>query len=468
VRSAAILLSFVLASWPTWLDALDPPAGQEIGELGKPGEQPVLASTTDPTSLAALWNLALVHNPLLQEATAEVEAARGRLIQASKYPNPRFKYKEDVLGTSQAPAGDLTIEASQELVTAGKRRLDRAIAERTLDAIGLAAVGRRFELLTRLRRAYVDYRAWQETEQVNAEIVASLEQGVEITRQQVEKAKIRPRTDLIRLRAILEEAKLNRDRARIQHSGAWRVVAAQVGIPDLPMPAHEGMSEPSVPQWKSEEVLRRVLDVHTDLRQAGAERDRARLAVERAKAEAVPNVTLSGGYSFNFPEREQGALIAIETPLPLWDRKQGHIHEAQANWARAQAAERSVALRLSREVAEALSRFESSRRQVEGLTSNVLPQLAESADLVRKGYRTGAGQISFADVLLAEQTLNDTRLRLVESRREQAQALADLEGLMQLGLDEVFVEPTKTLPEDSLPVLPCPLPLSPGKPDRPR
>jgi hypothetical protein len=57
--------------------------------------------------------------------------------------------------------------------------------------------------------------------------------------------------------------------------------------------------------------------------------------------------------------------------------------------------------------------------------------------LIRKGYyQTGAPQITFADVLLAEQALNESRLKFAETRRELWRSLSDLQGLMQLDVGE--------------------------------
>ncbi len=39
-------------------------------------------------NLADLEQLALEHNPTLAQAAAQVEAARGRAVQAGLYPNP--------------------------------------------------------------------------------------------------------------------------------------------------------------------------------------------------------------------------------------------------------------------------------------------------------------------------------------------------------------------------------------------
>src|SRR5947209_7214819 len=83
-----------------------------------------------PVNLAILWDLALTHNPSLREAQADVEAARGRLIQAGKYPNPRLVYEQEELGTKQAEAGALRVQVTQEILTAGKRRLEKGIATR--------------------------------------------------------------------------------------------------------------------------------------------------------------------------------------------------------------------------------------------------------------------------------------------------------------------------------------------------
>src|SRR5205823_3639516 len=150
----------------------------------------------------------------LREAAADIEAARGRLIQARTYPNPRIAYAHEELGTSVAPKGTLTLQVTQEVVTAGKRRLDQSIATRETDVALLGLLSRKFELLTRIRRAYYDYLALVSTVRVNDEVVAALVQGVEITRLLVEQVKNRPRTDLLRLEALLEDARINQSRSR--------------------------------------------------------------------------------------------------------------------------------------------------------------------------------------------------------------------------------------------------------------
>src|SRR5262249_1199717 len=159
------------------------------------------------------------------------------------------------------------------------------------------------------------------------------------------------------------------------------------------------------PQWRSPEVVGRVLSANTAVKQAAVEVERARLQLARAKAQAVPNVTVGGGYSLDNIERTAGGLVTVETSLPLWDRNQGNIPAAQAAQARAQAAVRTTQTRLSRETAAAFAAYQAARQQVERLTTQVVPRLQESLKLLSQGYQVGAAQVSFLDVLSAEQAL---------------------------------------------------------------
>lgn len=393
-------------------------------------------SQLEAFGLPSLWKLTLDHNPELQQAIAEVEIARGRLIQAGKYPNPRFLFEQEALGASEAPAGTVRIQFVQEILTGGKRRLDRAIAARATDDAYLRLESRKFEVLTRVRRAYYEYVGWLDTARVNERAVESLQQALVIVRQLVETTKTRPVTDALRLEALLEEAKINRTRARISLQSAWRQLAAEVGVADLlPPSAVADLNEP-VPRWTENQVLHRILSAHTDLSLASLQIDQARAEIDRARAEAVPNVQIGGGFSWSFLERGQGAIISLETPVPLWDRKQGRIHEANARLAQASAARQSAANRLTRETAVAFATYEGTRRQVELLQAQVLPRQRESLELLRKGYQAGSAQITFSDVFTAEEAVNDTWLRLSTARRELWRAVADLEGLMQLCLGE--------------------------------
>ena len=417
---------------------------------------PSLGSVPPPETvdLPSFWNLTLANNPSLREAAAALEAARGRFIQATKYPNPQVTYSQENIGTSKDAIGATRVEITQEILTASKRPLDLAIAARGADTASLALLGRKFEVLTHVRRAYYEYVGSVEIVRASTEIVATFEEDVKNTRRLVEELKTRPRRDLVRIEAMLEEAQINLARSQVNQEAAWRELAAQVGVPQLPMPSAASDLPEKPPKWDANLIVQRVLAANTELKQATVRAEQARLQIDRAKADAVPNITVGSGYGRNFadPEAETGAIISLQAPLPLWDRKQGRIHEAEAQWAQTQAAVGSTALRLTQQTAAAFGRYEADRQQVERLVKAVVPRLSNSVELMRKGYQAGGADVTFVDLLLAEQSLNTARLTLAEARRDWWLAIADLQNQMQLDLSEELA-----------PLTPTPLPRSGGE-----
>ena len=244
----------------------------------------------------------------------------------------------------------------------------------------------------------------------------------------------RPVTDLLRLQALLEEMKISQNQAHVNAQWAWKQLAAEVGVSELPFAAMARDLDPAIPDWDANDVMSRVLANHSALREREMEVDGARLAVARARSEAVPNVTVSTGYINDAINQTAGWSVGVGVPLPIWDRKQGEIQSAQARLAHAQAAVQTTSTQLMRQTAEALSRYQAIRQQVEKLDREVLPLLKKSFDLLEKSYQAG-GQVSFSDLLMTEQSYFATRLSLASARHNLWLAIADVQGLLQQGLD---------------------------------
>jgi outer membrane protein TolC len=78
-------------------------------------------------ALADVEQMALQNNPSLAQAYARVEAARGIWLQVGLYPNPVAGYVAEEMG-DEGTAGLQGGFIGQQLVTAGKLRLNRQVA----------------------------------------------------------------------------------------------------------------------------------------------------------------------------------------------------------------------------------------------------------------------------------------------------------------------------------------------------
>src|SRR6516162_11592410 len=129
-------------------DLQSAPAGLPRARLGHvPCAAVPVLDPNMPLDLPVLWQLAIANNPSLRMAEADVEVARGAQFQAGRYPNPHFHFNEDTIGSRTAPPGNMSLQITQEIVTAGKRKLDMNIAARETDAAILGHMNRRFEVL---------------------------------------------------------------------------------------------------------------------------------------------------------------------------------------------------------------------------------------------------------------------------------------------------------------------------------
>ena len=419
----------VVSAAATRADVIEPPV------------TPVAYFTAAPPELPALWSVALSNNPALREASAEIEAARGQFVQAGRYLNPDVTYQETGIGDTRDARGTLQVQLRQEIITSGKRDLDMAIAERSTNIAFVGLLNRKYAVLTNVRRLHYDYRALGFTLSVNDDVVDTLSAARESTRQLVEDVQSRPRHNLERIDALLGEARIGQARGRINLEMAWKQLVAELGVPDSAMPEPRPTLSDEPPLWGDRDVLSRVTATNLEIRQAAAVVEQSRVRVDRARAQAYPNVTVGAGYQNQYTANQPGAIVSVQVPLPVYDRRQGQIAEAESRVVQTEAARQSVVNRLHRDTAEALARFQGASEQDRRLTRDVLPVLEKSLQGVRQEYEAGAPRVTFADVLLATQNLNAAKLRRADVRRELWRAVADLEGLMQLDVDETLAEP---------------------------
>ncbi len=79
-----------------------------------------------PLNLEVLEKMACQNNPTLKQAHAVVESTFGAAIQAGLWPNPSIAYMGMAIGMAGTPGMFEGAMLNQPIITAGKRRLDRA------------------------------------------------------------------------------------------------------------------------------------------------------------------------------------------------------------------------------------------------------------------------------------------------------------------------------------------------------
>jgi len=123
--------------------------------------------------------------------------------------------------------------------------------------------------------------------------------------------------------------------------------------------------------------------------------------------------------------------LALSAPLPLWNRNQGAIAEAQYEYAAAKQALSQLELSFQHRLAPIFERYANARNQVERYRDRILPSAQESLQLTRQIYEKG--ESNFIALLTVQRTYFQTNMNYLEALRELRTAEAELEGLLLSG-----------------------------------
>ncbi|RPJ73926.1 MAG: TolC family protein [Acidobacteria bacterium] len=378
----------------------------------------------DRLSLTEALRLALEHNPTLAAARQQWSLAASDQVVASQRPNPVFSFSSEGL-TSSRPAGlsrwngqELILQVEQEIETNGRRGLRQRSA-----AAGAAAGRAGFEEAARQLRYEVEQAYYQlalaRTEAATAEeSLQEIDRIIAVNRAKYEQGEISG-GELRRLE--VERLRFTGDAlaAELATRNARSTLLALVGSARLDQPVEPAdalAAPPNVPSPADVEALTtRALAGRPDVAAARHEQARARSDAELQRAVRTPNVSFAGGYRRDFGEN--GLLLGVTVPLPIFDRNAGGMARSDAQGRLSDARLRVVEAAVSLEVRQALDVVDIARQRVDVLEREYLRKAREALDSVAAAYRVGDAEL--IDFLDAQRAFRDVR-------RAHSRALLDL------------------------------------------
>ena len=387
------------------------------------------AANMPTLSLADLEGMALANNPVLARAAARVEAARGQWVQVGLPPNPTAGYSAAEIGDS-GRAGQQGGSVGQEVVTGGKLRLNRAVATQEIRVAQQEMYAERYRVLNDVRIGYYAVLIAQRRIEITAELQAIGQRSVGVVEQFV-KGQEASRVDLLQARVESNTAKILHENARNDYLGAWRRLAAVLGMPQIAPVPLVGDLQAGLTDLPFEGAMQQLLVQSPELAAARANVNRAAQAVARARAEPYPNVDLQGSVQHDNSTSNDIAGVQIGIPLPILNRNQGGIRRAQAEWAAAQSEVQRLELELHQRLATVYQRYANARQQVETYTREILPDAQSSLELVTNGYRQG--EIGYLLLLTSQRTFFQTNLAYLESLGQLRESTVEIDGLLLTG-----------------------------------
>lgn len=148
----------------------------------------------------------------------------------------------------------------------------------------------------------------------------------------------------------------------------------------------------------------------------------------------VPDVTLYSAIQKDDtgPPFNTTYNLQVSVPLPVFDRNQGNILRASAGIVRSENDRETAGNELVQQLADAVARYESSRIQALNYRTSLLPDQVRTYRGIYQRYQEDRQAVSFADIVLAQQTLATLIASYIDLLGQQWRSSVDVARLLQL------------------------------------
>jgi len=392
---------------------------------------PAAASETKELTLEQAVTLALEKNPELQTLRLEEESAKGRNEKARLLliNNPTIegniskKEKPDEEG-----GGNFTnygFKLSQEFEVAGQRGARIKVSEKELLRVKLEIRDKERILISDVKDAFTRALSLKKKSGLARENVRLNEELLGYTKVKFEAGEVSG-LDVNLSEVELSKAKKELLLAERQYREALLALQGLLGLsPDMSF-AIKGDLPSEAPALPDKEALKSLALSHRpDSKAAAFEMEQTESALELAKKEAFPNITLSGFYDRD--ERRDVVGMEISVPLPFFDRKQAEKKQAFAIAEGAKIKTAGLKKTIEREIDQVFNDISSAIEELSLFKKEILVKAAENLDLLNLGFKEG--KIGFFEVRLAQKDTIEAQFAYIEAQTRTQLALNAIEKI---------------------------------------
>jgi cobalt-zinc-cadmium efflux system outer membrane protein len=368
--------------------------------------------------LEDLEKMALASNPTIAQAEANLRVAAGLSKQAGLYPNPTVGYYGDEIRGGYSGGGKQGGFISQTIVTGGKLRAARRVAELQAGQVETTGQIQRVRILNNVRAMFYQALAAQRLVDVRQNLAKLAADATQVSHQLANVGQA-DRPDVLQSEVEQQQAKVSLRVSQGSLEAAWRVLAAVVGKPDLARVSLVGDLEP-VPDLNYDQWVATTIRESPELKLAQQAVERAEASWAQAKKAPIPNLELYGNLSQNFEpldttHRATGLNggVQIGVQLPIFNRNQGNVAAAKGEMESAKQELLRVKLQITRELAGMFRDYDSARVTAEQYKTEMLPRAEEAYRLYQANYQNMAA--AYPQALISQRTLFQLEAEYVQA-----------------------------------------------------
>ena len=394
-------------------------------------EWPIVSWDFQSLTLAAFY-----HHPRLDVARAQWGVTEAGIQTAGGRPNPVLSVSPGI--SANPPRGVSSwfpgVSVDVPIETAGKRQKRITHARYLSAAARYNILTAAWQVRSRLRTVLLESSALQRRAEILQRQLQLQEQQVKLLEQRlaagtVAATEVTP-ARIARLKSIADAADAQRQLAetRVRLGEALGVPAAAVRT--LQLSSAPLFPPEAATNFLATEARGLALQSRADVLTSLAEYAAAESALHLEIAKQYPDVHLNPGYQFDQGEHKWTLGLSME--LPLLNRNQGPIAEAEAR--RVEAAARFLALQATviAEIDRAVNGHAAIHEQLRN-SEALLQAQRRQADTIQASFQAGGADRFEADAARLEAAVAE--IAVLEAQTRAAQSLGQLEDALQIPFD---------------------------------
>lgn len=390
-----------------------------------------LAAGAERLSLEQALRLAEDNHPQLAWAASQTEGARAGVVTARAYPNPEAgvlagQQRARVLGTIPGPIQVYSFAQPIETRRVRETRIGTAELGRVSSEFGLSEA--RLAVRGAVRQTF--YEALRRKAEVglaqeNLRLVEDLRRRIEVQVKVGEAARL----ELTRAEAEVAIARTSAQGAQLRLATALAALRASMNAPPEAEYEPVGALDASARLPELSVLREEARANHPALKWAEAEVRRAEMRVKSEVALKTPQPVLRSEYEHQ-PDVAT-YRVGLSLPVPVWNKRQGPIAEAEAALKSARWAVEARRLEIQAALENAYRRYQVASQQLAVYEEGVLKQAAAALAAAEAAYKFGERGI--LEVLDAQRVLRAARLDFLNAQYDRQAALIDVEQLRAVG-----------------------------------
>lgn len=403
-----------------------------------PDYEPPLGPDGKPYTLADLQKIAMTNSPKIKQAYAAVAAARGAAVQAGLHPNPEIGYEGDTMRTNNS-AGYQGGYIQQTIVTAAKLPMARQVALMELRITELTLRKTETEVAREVRNGYFAVQVARQNILVSQALAKLAAEVYGVIIDQVKKGGFAAPYEPFQIRVLALQAYAQVVQAKNRYVSAWKQLAAGMGVPGLPVAQLAGDINIPIPIYNYEECIKRVTLLHTNVGSAEFLLLKAQSQLRLAQITPIPDVNLRVMLQKDYtapPATPVSPSVQVGIPVPIWNRNQGNIAQAEGELVSATEAKHRARNELTASLAEAFERYENNRVLLGYYRDQILPDQIRTYRGIFDRFHLEPGvaegdALTFADVVNAQNILSGSVAQYLQILGNMWTSVVDIAFLLQ-------------------------------------